>query len=299
MMKLFVTGATGVLGRHVVPALTSAGHDVTAVARSDTGAAQLRTAGASPVTVDLFSADQISSTVAGHDVVLHLATNIPPGMSAARKKSWRINDRLRTEASAILASAALDAGIGRYIGESITFPYLDRGADWIDEHHERSYVDGTRSSVNAEEAAACVAASGGVGVSLRFAGFHDINSAHTATMVSAARKGFSLFLGPAENYMSFIDTSDAARAVVAALEVPTGVYNVAEAEPTTRAEHANALARAVGRTRLRSTPAIVQRLGGEMIETLSRSQRISTAALREASNWTPEVNVIHQWKDLP
>ena len=119
--KVFVTGATGVLGRRVVPALVGAGHAVTAVVRSEAKASAARAAGATPVHVDLFDRDAIRTAIAGHDCVAHLATHIPSGPSAVRKAAWRINDTLRRDAAAAIAGAVVDAGIGRLIQESITF----------------------------------------------------------------------------------------------------------------------------------------------------------------------------------
>jgi len=126
-MKVFVTGGTGVVGTRAVPALVGAGHDVTAVARSEAKAALVRSMGAVPVTVDLFDAGAVGAAVEGHEAVLHLATNIPPMARAARSKAWVINERLRREASNHLVDAALATGATRYVQESICFPYLDQG----------------------------------------------------------------------------------------------------------------------------------------------------------------------------
>ena len=132
-MKVFVTGATGVIGTRAVPALVAAGHEVTAVARGEAKADLVRSLGAVPVAVDLFDPAAVKEAVAGHDAVAHLATNIPPMTKASRPSSWTTNERLRREASRNLVDAALDAGAGRYVQESICFPYLDAGDAWIDE----------------------------------------------------------------------------------------------------------------------------------------------------------------------
>jgi nucleoside-diphosphate-sugar epimerase len=72
-----------VLGRRVVPALVSAGHEVTAVARSEAKASEVRAAGARPVQADLFDRAGLRAAIGGHDSVAHLATHIPTGPSAA------------------------------------------------------------------------------------------------------------------------------------------------------------------------------------------------------------------------
>lgn len=298
MKKILVTGATGVIGRRVVPALVQAGHQVDAVARTSEKAAAIKKTGAKPAIIDLFNADEVATAVGGRDAVIHLATNIPLGAATARKSAWKTNDRLRTEAANNLASAVIDAGAVTYVGESITFPYLDAGSDWIDESQPRDYHAGSQTVVEAEAAAQRVTDHGLVGVILRFAMFHAADSGHIGTFLSMAKWGMAPFFGAPDNYQSFIDAGDAARAVVAALDVAPGVYNVAEPNPTTRAEHCDELARVFDKKKLRFTPKIVQKAGGAAIDELCRSQRISSQALQQAGLWEPRVDIVSQWKHL-
>jgi nucleoside-diphosphate-sugar epimerase len=298
MMKVFVTGATGVIGRRTVPALVAAGHDVQAVARTAEKAAVLAAAGATPATVDLFDPAEVATAVSGCDAVLHLATNIPTGASAALKSAWRTNDRLRSEVASNLAGAVRAGGVGRYIGESITFPYIDNDASWISEDHPRTYFDGNQTCVDAEAAAASVTHGGGVGITLRFAMFFAADSAHVELFRSVSKRGLSPLFGSSEKHISFIHVVDAASAVVAALDAPAGVYNVAEPNPLTRAEHNAALATVVGRKRLRQPPRLATKAGGAGVESLSRSQRISSTALTEATGWRATIHAIDTWKSL-
>ena len=87
-MKVFVTGATGVIGRPTVARLIEAGHEVRAVARREEAAAELRGAGAEPVSVDLFDADAVHAAVVGSEAIAHLATNVPPFPKMVRAKAW-------------------------------------------------------------------------------------------------------------------------------------------------------------------------------------------------------------------
>ncbi len=298
MRKILVTGATGVIGRRVVPALVQAGHQVNAVARTPEKAAAITDAGAEPAAIDLFNADAVAAAVADRDAVIHLATNIPLGVSAARKSAWKMNDRLRTVAANNLATAVIDAGAATYVGESITFPYLDAASDWIDESQPRDYHAGSRTTADAEAAAQRVTDHGSIGVILRFAMFHAADSGHIDTFLSLAKRGVAPFFGAPSGYQSFIDAEDAARAVLAALDVEPGVYNVAEPNPTTRAVHSAELTRLFDRRRLRFLPGFVQKAGGDGLEELTRSQRISSRALQHAGAWEPRVDVITRWKDL-
>lgn len=297
-MNVLLTGATGVIGRRLVPALTQAGHEVHALARSPEKAAAVIDAGAHPTAVDLFDPDDVATAVAGRDAVIHLATNVPLGASTMRRGAWKMNDRLRSEAANNLATAVINAGVGTYIGESMTFPYLGAGSDWIDESQSCTYHADSKTCVDAEDAARRVTEAGLTGVTLRFAMFHDEESSHIQSFLGMAKWGLSPFFGPAEGYLSFLDTRDAASAIVAALEVGPGIYNVAEPSPSTRADHASELAGLLGRKKLRSTPKFLEKLGGAAVEELSRSQRISCRALQEAGTWEPRVNIIHRWKDI-
>lgn len=298
MKRILLTGGTGVIGRRVLPALVEAGHQVDALARSPEKASAITRAGAEPVTVDLFNADAVADAVTDRDTVIHLATNIPLGAGALRKSAWKTNDRLRTEAADNLASAVIGTGAATYIGESITFPYLDAGPDWIDESQPRDHHAGTKTVIDAEAAARRVTESGGTGVVLRFAMFHAVDSGHIGTFLAMAKRGLAPFFGRPDGFQSFIDADDAARAVVAALDAPPGVYNVAEPDPKTRAEHSAELAAVVGRKKLRPVPNVLQRLGGDEVEGLGRSQRISSRTLEQAGAWEPRVDVITRWKEL-
>ena len=116
-MKVFVSGATGVVGRRAVRLLAEAGHEVTAMARTDEKARLVEGLGATAVRVSLFDRPALERVIAGHDVVVNLATSIPSVARMASPKAWEANDRIRTEGSRILVDAALAAGARRYIQE--------------------------------------------------------------------------------------------------------------------------------------------------------------------------------------
>jgi nucleoside-diphosphate-sugar epimerase len=296
--RVFVTGATGVLGRRAVPLLVRAGHFVTAVVRSERKANLVRAAGATPVSVDLFDAAAVRSAINGHDAVAHLATNIPTGPAAAERSAWRTNDSLRRDVAAVIASAAADAGVARMIQESITFPYVDRGDRWIDEQCERTYFWGNETTVAAEAAAARVTAAGGAGVVLRFAMFMAPDSAHCQSFVRAAQRGSFGIVGAPAAFISFIHVDDAAQAVVAALDAPAGIYNVAEPEPRRRSDHREALASVVGQPELRLISELVNPGDNQALQSLARSHRISSQPLRDALGWQPARHAIESWKEV-
>lgn len=284
-MRVFLTGGTGAIGRRVVPLLCAAGHEVSAVSRRPEADRALADAGAEPVRVDLFDARGVRSAVRGHEAVLHLATAIPSGAAALRTSAWETTARLRRQASALLVDAALEAGADRYVQESLAFTYADGGDAWLDEDAPLDPHPFQAAILDAEAATARFSSGGGAGVVLRFGLFYGAGSAHTDDEIAAARRGWAVRPGRPEAYTPVVHLDDAARAVTVALTVPSGVYNVVDDEPLTRADHAAALAAAVGVPKLRLPPTLLGRLG--KLGALARSHRVSNARLRAATDWRP------------
>jgi 2-alkyl-3-oxoalkanoate reductase len=288
-VKVFVTGATGVIGRRVVPPLVKAGHDVTAAARSAEKAATLRQAGAHAVALDLFDRDAVRRTVAGHDTIVNLATHMPASSTRMllMPGAWRENDRIRREGSAILVDAAIAGGATRFIQESFAPIYPDCGDRWIDEQVTPRPASYNRTILDAERSAERFTESGGVGVVLRFAGFYGPDARHVHEMLPYIRKGWAPIPGSPDAFWSSVTHDDAATAVVAALDVPAGIYNVTDDEPLRRREYFQALANALGVRPPKLPPAWVTPLMGSVGELLARSLRISNQKLRRATTWTP------------
>ena len=287
-MRVLVTGATGVIGRRVVPLLVAAGHAVTAVGRTPEKRAALARAGARAFDVDLLAPEEVQHAVAGHEVVVNLATHIP--RSTARMLlpgAWRENDRLRRDASALLAESAVAAGVRRLVQESFAPVYADGGDRWLDESAAQRPTRYNRTVLDAERAAERMTSAGGTSVVLRFGGFYGPDAFHVHDMVRVLRAGWSPLPGAGDAYWSSIAHDDAASAVMAALDLPAGVYNVVDDQPLTRRAFVDAVADAFALSRARLLPGWVTPLMGSLGELLARSQRMSNARLRAASDWTP------------
>lgn len=286
-MKIFLAGGTGVVGTRALPALVAAGHDVSAVARTDAKADLVRSLGGEPVTVDLFDHDAVRDAVVGQEVVVNLATSIPALAKAARGSAWTTNERLRREASSNLVDGALRAGAVRYVQESIAFPYVDNGDQWIDEDHPVDQVGPFSGARDAEAAAARFAERGGDGVVLRFAQFYAPESSHTQAFNTSVRRRVNPFLGDPGGYTSFIHAEDAGAAVVAALRAPSGIYNVADDEPLTRAEAGRIVAEALGVKPPYAVPRAVRAATPASAKLLMRSLRVSNGRFKDATGWQP------------
>ena len=280
-MKVFVAGATGVLGRRAVRELVRAGHQVTGVARSEEKAALVGSLGATPTRLDdLFDTDAVRAAVAGHDAVVNLATHVPPPSSAALPGAWAEHERIRDEGARNLVDAANATGASVYVQESLAFVYEDGGDAWLDE--STPLIAGrVADAVRAAEghAARCK----GRSVVLRFGQFYAADASQLETAIRLARRGASLYIGNGDGYAPMIAADDAATAVVAALDAPAGVYNVCDDEPLTRRDSDAALAAAVGVKRLVRPPAV----GGESMALFKLSNRPTNARFKAATGWSP------------
>jgi nucleoside-diphosphate-sugar epimerase len=194
-VRLLVTGGSGVLGRATIPLLGAQGHEIDAPA---------------PTQLDLFDPEAVARAVGGAAGILHLATRIPPRERAGERDAWRENDRLRAEASRLLVDAALAGETGTYVQPSVTFFYPAEGL--VDEETPLGPVpEHLRSALAAEEETARFASAGRRGVVLRLG---LLDGPGTGNELSSPRYGSTLHV------------ADAGRALVAALALPSGVYNV-------------------------------------------------------------------------
>jgi nucleoside-diphosphate-sugar epimerase len=287
-MKIFVTGGTGALGRRAVPLLVAAGHEVHAVARSPAKADWLSRAGATPLGLDLADGAAIRAAVdrIQPDAITHLATHIPAPSRAILPGAWRQNDRLRRDTSRHLVAAALSCGVARYVQESVTFGYRDGGDHWLDETAPLADGPQERATAASGRQVEAMTRVGRVGILLRFGAFYSEDSDLTRMIVARARAGKPALFGPPGAYLSSLHVEDAASAVVAALDAPPGVYNVVDDEPLTHADHARALARALGLSGVKLLPAAALGIS-RRARPLTRSQRVANTRLRATTGWRP------------
>jgi len=186
---------------------------------------------------------------------LNLASAIPPMTRLMSVKAWRNNDRVRVEGSAAVVDAALAAGVGRAVQESVSMVYRDRGASWIDEDAPIDRYRIARANIAAETSAYRFSEAGGTGIVLRFGWFYGPGAADSEQLFAQARCHIGLVLGPPASYVSSIQVADAAAAVAAALHAPAGTFNIVDDEPLTKREYADALARAAGQAMWLRGPA--------------------------------------------
>lgn len=240
-MRVFLAGATGAIGRRVLPQLISAGHEVTAMVRSTGGAGTVERAGAVPVLADAMHAQAVRAAVlaAAPDVVMHQLTSLASGDFAS-------NARLRIHASRHLADAAEEAGARRFIAQSICWVYQP-GDDPANEDTplDLDAPDPRKSMVGAVAELESQTARSPEWVVLRYGMLYGPDTWYSPTgdMADRARRGE---LPATADVTSFVHVDDAAAAAIQALTWPTGAFNVCDDEPAPGSAWVPAFCAAVG-----------------------------------------------------
>jgi nucleoside-diphosphate-sugar epimerase len=269
-VKVFVAGATGVIGRRLLPRLLQAGHEVTAMTRSEERAGALRDAGATPVVADVYDAEGLRAAVerAQPEVVVHQLTDLPQALDPRKMEEQLAgNDRIRTEGTRNLVAAAVAAGARRIVAQSIAFAYAPTG-EGLKRETDSLWDDAPwpwRRSVEAlRELEGAVTNTEGIeGLVLRYGFYYGPGSAygpggHWEREVK--RRRFPV-VGSGAGVFSFIHIDDAADATVAAAERGApGIYNVVDDDPASVREWLPVYARSLGAKRPRRVPRFLARL---------------------------------------
>lgn len=298
-MDIFVTGATGVIGRPILRQLVAAGHQVRGLARSAENEEKLRDLGAEPVCGDLWNDEALRVAVQQSEAVLHLATKIPALTAMGKREAWRETDRIRREGMRRIVNHALNSRVHTIIYPSLSFIYPANGDHWIDaSNSEPVATEFYRATFDAEAELRRFTDAGGRGIVLRMGFFYGPTSTHSVGQLGYARWGISTAPGGADTYHPYIEIDDAARAVVAALEnAPAGTYDIVSDDPPTTQALNQAMAAAVGRKRLYSLPVFLMRriLGSDAYGIFERSQRVSNQRFKQATGWQPQVALTDGW----
>jgi len=284
-LRVAVTGATGVLGRAVVPALVDAGHQVVALARTPQKAVLAQSLGAASRVGSIFDSEGLASLLNGCDAVVNLASHVPVGYATALPWAWKVNDSLRTEGVRRIVAAAKAAGVRRLVQESVSYLYADAGDDWINERSSLGINRATEPASVGESLVQDYTCGSRTGVVLRF-GTVVGDDGLTRGRLRAARHGRPIGLGAPEGWAHLVHTDDVGAAVLSALTAPSGVYNVGAA-PVRRAELVQGYADAVGRTRGDFLGPMMVKLAGPRTEPLTRSLRVSSSVFADSTGWSP------------
>jgi nucleoside-diphosphate-sugar epimerase len=296
-MRVFVAGATGALGRHLVPGLVATGHEVTATTRTPGKVAQLREAGAEPVVADGLDREAVIAAVlaARPEVIVHQMT----ALADVRSRSLRNPDKmgaatieLRTRGTDHLLAAAAEAGTRRVIAQSVAGFYEPSGGPVKTEEDPLISRPPGRSSARSlaaiKHVEKTVPLEAPEGIVLRYGGFYGPGA--TDMLLNAVRKRQVPVIGGGTGIWSFIEITDAAAATVAAVDRGApGVYNVVDSDPAPVAEWLPYLARVAGAKPPLRVPAwLVRLLAGEFVVAQMTSARgSSNEKARKELGWEP------------
>jgi nucleoside-diphosphate-sugar epimerase len=294
-MRVFVTGATGALGRHLVPALVAAGHEVTATTRTPGKVALLREAGAEPVVLDGLDQQAVIAAVraAAPEVIVHEMTALA-GLRSFRNpdKLFATTNELRTRGTDNLLAAAAEAGTRRVIAQSYAGAGPDKRPgplktedDLPDWRPIRSAMQGPAAIAHVEKTVPAQALEGLV---LRYGGFYGPGASDV--LVEVVRKRQVPVIGGGAGVWSFIEITDAAAATVAAVEAGApGIYNIVDDDPAPVAEWLPYLAEVAGAKPPRRVPAWLGRLlAGQFVVTQMTSSRgYSNEKAKKELGWEP------------
>jgi 2-alkyl-3-oxoalkanoate reductase len=299
-MKVFVAGATGAVGKRLVPLLVAEGHEVVGTTRSPAKADELRAAGAEPVVADVLDETAVRDAVlaAAPEVVVHQATALSSlGNPRNVDRAFEATNRLRTEGTDHLLAAARAAGARRLVAQSFAgWPYARVGGpvkteeDPLDPHPAK-HMRRTHAAIRHLESSV-TGAEGIEGVVLRYGGFYGPGTSLTPGGVhyEAVKKRRFPVVEPGTGVWSFAHIEDAARATLAALERGApGLYNVVDDDPAPVAEWLPAVAEAIGGPPPRHVPTWVGRIaaGNAAVTMMTSIRGASNAKAKREFGWQP------------
>jgi nucleoside-diphosphate-sugar epimerase len=299
-MRVFVAGATGVIGRQLVPRLVTAGHEVFGMTRSESKRALIEELGAAPVVADALDPDQVADAVARSkpDVIVHELTAIGALDLRHFDRDFALTNRLRTEGTDHLLSAGHAVGVRRFVAQGVAgYGLYARTGGPV--KSEEDPLDPTPVPEMRETFAAIrhledavLGARWTEGIVLRYGAFYG-----PGTSMAPGEEQFELIrrrkfplVGDGAGVWSFIHVADAAEATMAAIEQGTrGVYNVVDDDPAPVAEWLPALAQTLGAKKPMRVPRFVGKLftgeAGVMMMTAVRGA--SNAKAERELGWRP------------
>jgi nucleoside-diphosphate-sugar epimerase len=291
-MRIFVAGASGALGSHLVPQLIGAGHEVIGTHNSPASAQLLRVLGAEPVRLDLLDSAAVRAAVLSSrpDAIVHQATALAHvKFGRSLDKTFATTNRLRTEGTDALLAAAREAGVRRFVAQSFA-PYLyarqggpvKTEADPVDETPPLNTGKTYGAIIYLEQATTAFG-----GIALRYGGFYG---AANDALIEPVRKRRLPIVGDGGGIFPWLHLDDGAAATVLALEHSgPAIYNIVDDEPAPVRDWLPVLADALGAKPPWHVPAWLARpiAGPAAVELATQARGAANAKARRELGWTP------------
>jgi nucleoside-diphosphate-sugar epimerase len=298
-MRVFVAGATGAIGKQLVPRLVAAGHEVHGMTRSESKRAMLSDLGAVPVVADALDPDQVADAVgrAKPDVIVHQLTAIGGLDLRHFDRDFAVTNRLRTEATDHLLSAGQAVGVKRFVAQSAVYHFYARTGGTI--KSEEDPLDPTPPRESRETLAAAqhleeavLGARWTEGIVLRYGAFYGpgTSMAPGEEQFELVRKRKFPLVGNGAGVWSFVHIADAAEATLAAVDHGRrGIYNVVDDDPAPVAEWLPALAEELGAKKPMRVPRFVGRMFGGQTGAvfMTEIRGASNAKAKRELGWRP------------
>jgi nucleoside-diphosphate-sugar epimerase len=297
-MRIFVAGATGAIGKQLVPRLVAAGHEVVGMTHKESNRALLGELGATPVVAHALDPDQVAEAVgrARPDVIVHQLTAIGAVDMRHFDRDFALTNRLRTEGTDYLLSAGQAMGVRRFVAQSNIAAYARGGAavkseeDPFDTSPAREMRTMVAAIRHLEEAV--LGADWTEGIVLRYGAFYGpgTSMAPGGQLPEMIRGRKFPLVGEGGGVWSFIHVADAADATVAAVEHGSrGVYNVVDDDPAPVAEWLPALAQTLGAKKPVRMPRFIGRLfaGEAGVVMMTELRGASNAKAKREFGWRP------------
>ena len=300
-MRIFVAGATGAVGRVLVPALVAAGHTVTGMTRSPEKAGAIRRAGAEPVVADGLNGRAVRAAVisARPDVIIDQMTDLATVTDLRHfDRAFANTNRLRTEGTDNLLAAAHEAEVKRFIAQSFCGWTFGREGDAVKTEADALDPEPPRELARTLDALRyleqIVTKSIHLdGIVLRYGSFYGPDTGmFSRAMIDEVRHRRVPLIGNAAGWWSFVHVDDAASAAIAAIEhgKPGQIYNIVDDEPAQVSEWLPALAGVLGARPPFHIPAWVGRLlaGEHMVSMMTQVRAGSNAKAKQELGWQPK-----------
>lgn len=311
-MRVFVAGATGVLGRRLIERLADRVDEVVGLVRDEEGAELVEARGGIPRRGDVLDPGTLEGVVTDAEVVVHAATAIPTKTKPSAE-DWEHNDRVRVEGARNLVAAAGE-DLERFLFPSIVWLARQPNGSTFDETAPRQPDRATRSAARVEDYLEQERADRGFDPTiLRYGFFYAPDAAHTRQFGRDLLAGDlpvvgGGLLGRRDAKLSFVHADDAARAAADAIESgASGLYHVVDTRPTTAAEFLSEFADLLDARDPRRVPGWLARfiVGKETVDMLTNPMPTTSERFREDVGWQPQYStyreglrqVVEAWLD--
>ncbi len=301
-MKVFVAGATGVLGKRLVRQFSGEGHEVVGLSRGEEGDEIIRQRGGKPHRGDILEESTLLEGARGADVLIHAATAIPTSTKPSPEE-WEQNDRIRRRGTRNLTDVATRVGARQYLQQSITWVARQPDGSAFDEESPVHPDRITQSALDGEQIARQVGEEHELRVGiLRCGWFYAADAHHTRELGSRlANRRLPILggglLGRNDATVSLIHVEDAAGAFLRTAETGAeGLWHIVDDRPVTVAEFLKRIARRLGVEEPYRIPGWLARplIGSYNVKFFTTSKPTTNRRARDELEWEPRFPTLEE-----